>query len=500
MLTTTIIGNKIILRTDDPSIHNFLEAEIEEGGFNFWSKKWQVQKVKKPIYEIGRGVKTQLKDGTFKYVLGLGWAAYLMNVFAKYLSIDDYKDLQSVIVAENYRDTPFNNLRDYQNSDALFLLKFKIGLFTVNTSYGKTELISTLANYFHGLGKKVLLVTPGSKARDELVKRCKIRFNLEASGKIGDQLTCIITSGLLNRKDFKDEKLLKGIEKELTNYDVVLVDEVEYTINPSGKFLYDRLIGAKVFYGFSGTSDKYSAQALTFNNGLSEDIIRNKDLISYFGPTLIYRMPLNIKVDSISIRTESLNHLKFTESDFSQDQNIYMTVMNKIWTSDEVCKDIVKIAEHYPKMFIPINNLTEIINTWIDKYFLKKFRILLVCGEGYIYYDKKGNRSSLTLEEACDYIKNDLVDVIPSTSAGYRALDFPNLENILLIQGNRAGVTLQAVGRVARGTHMNIISLEPAFPAKIPIYSKGAEGRDEMIKGYYKYCEINDITVNIGSL
>ena len=123
-----------------------------------------------------------------------------------------------------------------------------------------------------------------------------------------------------------------------------------------------------------------------------------------------------------------------------------------------------------------------------------------MCGEGYIYYDKKGNRSSLTLEEACDYIKNDLVDVIPSTSAGYRALDFPNLENILLIQGNRAGVTLQAVGRVARGTHMNIISLEPAFPAKIPIYSKGAEGRDEMIKGYYKYCEINDITVNIGSL
>ena len=46
----------------------------------------------------------------------------------------------------------------------------------------KTQVIATLTNYAHEvLGKKVLLVCPTSKARDELVKRCKNVFGLEVS-------------------------------------------------------------------------------------------------------------------------------------------------------------------------------------------------------------------------------------------------------------------------------------------------------------------------------
>ena len=57
-----------------------------------------------------------------------------------------------------------------------------------------------------------------------------------------------------------------------------------------------------------------------------------------------------------------------------------------------------------------------------------------------------------------------------------------------MIQGNIAGVVLQCVGRVARGSHMNIISLDSMFGKKIPVYTKGQEERDNMIKEYYKYC------------
>ena len=46
--------------------------------------------------------------------------------------------------------------------------------------------------------------------------------------------------------------------------------------------------------------------------------------------------------------------------------------------------------------------------------------------------------------------------------------------------------------RVARGTHMNIISLTTESGKKVPVYSKGAENRDDLIKSYYKYCEITD--------
>ena len=105
----------------------------------------------------------------------------------------------------------------------------------------------------------------------------------------------------------------------------------------------------------------------------------------------------------------------------------------------------------------------------------------------------KGNKTKLkNLEEACEYVRNGMVDIIPSTSSGFRALDLPGLENICLIAGKVAGVTLQTVGRVARGTHMNIISFQPASDKKIPVYSNGMEERDAMLHDYYKYCNITD--------
>ena len=330
---------------------------------------------------------------------------------------------------------------------------------------------------------------------DELVKRVKSLYNLDVlppghKNSIG--IDGIITTGLLNRSDVKDAKKRPAFEALMKTYDVVLVDEVEYTINPSGEYLFSTLLGASRFYAFSGTADKTGGEMISFVNGLSDVVCNNKDLIKWFGPSLVYRMPLTIKIDAIEVQTASLDLIKFEQSDFSEDSNVYMNVMNRIWTDPNVCKLVVKIAERFPKLFIPINNLNSILNEWIDNYFKGKFRVLLVCGEGYIYYDLQGNKSKLTLQESCDKIQNNEVDIIPSTSSGYRALDFPNLENILLIQGKVAGVVLQSVGRVARGNHMNIITLGSKSKKRIPIFSKGSEGRDEMIHGYYKYCDIVD--------
>ena len=100
-------------------------------------------------------------------------------------------------------------------------------------------------------------------------------------------------------------------------------------------------------------------------------------------------------------------------------------------------------------LFIPINNLNNIIYEWVNNYFVPSgLRTLLICGDGYLYFDSQGNKLNLDLQGACDYIRNGLVDIIPSTSSGYRALDFPGLENIFLIQGICAGVTLQCIGKI----------------------------------------------------
>lgn len=308
-------------------------------------------------------------------------------------------------------------------------------------------------------------------------------------------MNCLITSGLLKRNDIKDLNKLQEFTKLLKSYDVVLVDEVEYTINPSGEFLYERLSGASYFYGFSGTADKSNGNMISFINGLSDIVINNKDLVKWFGPSLVYRMPLTIDIDCIDVKTSAFDNIKFDEALDEKNENLYMKIMNTIWTTPQVCNLIKKIIRKYPKTFIPINNLTSILSEWINNYFIGEFKILLVCGEGYIYYDLSGNKTKLTLQEACDKISSGEVDVIPSTAAGYRALDFPKLENILLIQGKLAGVVLQAVGRVARNSHMNIITLSTKNSKPIPVFTKGTKERYNMIHEYYKYCKIIDSVI-----
>ena len=356
----------------------------------------------------------------------------------------------------------------------------------------KTELIATLANYFYSMGKSGLIVTPGQKPRQEVEKRCKERFGLTIPSADG-RLKTIITSGLFNRKDIKDPGELKKLEAEWSKVNCVLVDEVEYTINDSGMFLYDRLIHADHFYGFSGTADKEKGEMISFVNGLDDSVVRNRDLVKYFGPSLVYRMPLDLKIDNIRVKTSALNRIKFEPEDFEEGGNAYMNAITKIFTDPDVCKVIVKLGKKFPMMYLPMNNLERVISEWVNNWFMGVFRILLICGEGYIYYDLQGNRTNLkSLEVACDYVRQGLVDIIPSTSAGFRALDLPGLETTFLGQGKAAGVVLQSVGRTARGAHMNLISLEPNPKKKIPVYSKGMENRDEMIHNYYKYCEIID--------
>lgn len=491
--------NRIKLQTDDPSVKYLLEASQWEFQYLPWKKKMGSVLVTKKIYDETRVYPV---NGIYTFTLGLGWAAYIANNFKNHITKSEYDTLVSTIVADSYRTTPFPELRDYQNEDVLHLLKYKVGLYGVYTSYGKTQIIATLANYYYNLGKSVLIVTPNKKPNEEVVKRCKTVFNLDVPSK-DFRINSIITNGLLNRNDIKDPALLKQHEALWANYQVVLCDEVEYTINPGGKFLYDRLTGAECLYGFSGSADKTGGEMITFQEGLSDVVIRNKDLIKYFGPNLIYRRPVTLDIDYITVLTASLNQVNLKDEKKEEDgveqdkgENVYNKIMTKIWTNPSVCRTLVAAIKRYPKMYIPMNNLNEIIKCWIDNYFIGKFRILLICHEGYVYYDLDGNRKLLAdLSEACEYVKNGLVDVIPSTSSGFRALDLPGLENIGLFAGKVAGVTLQTVGRTARGSHMNIITFKPLINKRIPVYSKGVKEREEMIHEYYKYCNIKDIEI-----
>ena len=111
--------NLLVLETDEPSIACFLEAKQKKYEYIPYQRKWGYTEKTVKIYETKRGRKTN--PGV--YEIGPGWAGYLLGIFKEKLSSDDYNQiLKDVVYSEFYREAPFPELRDYQNSDILFLL------------------------------------------------------------------------------------------------------------------------------------------------------------------------------------------------------------------------------------------------------------------------------------------------------------------------------------------------------------------------------------------
>lgn len=65
---------------------------------------------------------------------------------------------------------------------------------------------------------------------------------------------------------------------------------------------------------------------------------------------------------------------------------------------------------------------------------------------------------------------------------------------------NRNGSENYSCKRVARGKHMNILTLDGMTKRKIPVYTKGCIERDELIKNYYKYCNIVESEIQENNL
>lgn len=488
--------NKIVIETDETVVKNLLEYKRTVTKYSGWKRCWETTEIIDKLYDNTRSYRR--KYG-YHFELGLGWCSLILALFKSRLTQEDYNGIVSLILAPTYRTIDFPGLYDYQNSDVLFMLKYRRGILQVSTGYGKTRIICTLINYFYNeLGKNVLVVTPGSKPRDEIIKRYKSLYGNEIPTGIDAPVSCVMTSGFMNRKCMKDPNQAKLEADKLKKYQVVLSDETEYCCtNDSGKWIFNHLVNMELCYGFSGTASKKDAKMLTFAKGVTDTVMENKDILSIFGPALVYRLPTNKVVDNITIYTSALDKIKFLEGDFKQDDNVYLNVLTKIWTDPSMCKLIIKIIKKYPKIFIGINNLNTVINEWITNYFIPaKLRTLLICFEGYIYIDENGNSKNLTLEEAADYVNNGMCDCIPSTASGFRGLDFNTLENILLVVGNIASQVCQIAGRAARGTHMRLISIDNKSGKKIPCYTKSLDKRSELISSYYKYCEINNILID----
>ena len=121
----SVYGINIIIETDNaPYVKGFLDYWYESKKYNFFTKKWETRKISGHIFNRKH---TDSKRGYTYFEIGIGWAFYLMNVFKDLILKDDYEELNRSIMQPSYRTQPFPELRDYQNGDVLYLLKFKFG-------------------------------------------------------------------------------------------------------------------------------------------------------------------------------------------------------------------------------------------------------------------------------------------------------------------------------------------------------------------------------------
>lgn len=485
---------KLVIKSDDITTKVLLEFRRKITKYCVWTKSWRTEEVLEKLYDNPRRIGP--KNGVWTFEVKRGWAAYLASIFKDRMDQGSYQNILNCIMSPTYRTIPFPEMRDYQNTDILHILKYNFGLASLNTSYGKTSCICILAHYFYEeLGKPTLIVVPQTKPRDEIVKRYKMMYGVDLPLTWEEGIGCVSVQGILNRKVMKDPKTKEQEAQKLLKYEISMFDECEYCINPGGKWILDNLLNVEKLYGFSGSADKIGGSCLSFASGITSSIMDNKDLISYFGPALVHRMPVSNKFNNITIKSESLNKLDFTDEEIDEDSNIYLEILKRMWTDPNILDTIDNVIRAYPKLYIPINNIESIISTWVERW-KGKFRILVICGEGYLYYDKNGDMTNLSLEEAVEKMRAEEVDVIPSTASGFRALDFPGLSNMLMVAGKIAGVILQTVGRTARSEVMNIISLAPKKFKWIPVYTKGMKERDKLLQEYYKFCQITNITLN----
>lgn len=130
----SVNNNKIFLTTNDNRIRSLLTVERFEKGYSPFTRKLGM--VKK-TYKIFDKRPKDLNNGMTLFEFSLGWVSYFARILKGIVPDDEYNQLVSSICTVNSRTIPFQELRDYQNEDVLFMLKYKRGVCSVYTSYGK---------------------------------------------------------------------------------------------------------------------------------------------------------------------------------------------------------------------------------------------------------------------------------------------------------------------------------------------------------------------------
>lgn len=372
-------------------------------------------------------------------------------------------------------------MRDDQREALSELVKYKRGILSIYTGWGKTELASVfIQNIINNADGNILVLGAKNMIVDELQSRFKSQGFYQPSYFDSESRV-----NVLNPNGFCASSLFSSgaANSWLSNVRFVLMDEVD-RISDSAMTLLDYVerMGCEYFYGMSATADKEKARQVPATNLLMS--VMNYSLINVvakFSHSVVHIKPTRFIIDLVNVPMGRAD-LSYLDG-IADESNHYDLVYG--FTTTLSYMSFLRYVMKKCKPFIPII-YTSVIRVWLDHF--KEKRIIVLSGEGYLYYEDGELVDDLSIEDLKFLVKSGDFDAVFTTVTGFSAIDVPELTDVVLLSGTAASSVIQYIGRVSRKSEFKI--WYATYDNVVPIYSRNLSAQLDLVKSYYNQCSV----------
>ena len=382
----------------------------------------------------------------------------------------DASELNEKLGPPVYSDLGQMFLRPEQYEFLKKAMRLWSGVLSLPTAYGKNVMIVYLCMCSAIRNKNILICAPSYSIVDEIKQRFE-RYGIPISTDMSEssKIWAINPVGFMARKD------IDTYQSWLDNVDMLIVDECDTVTNSLEDLIVNRLPNAKIHLGFSATVDKLNGANLTkirnFNNLRGETV----KILKYFGPAIVHKTPSKV--------------IRIVESDiaFGNYQNLwsYDKCVNQVWHSPRMVPYLKACIEDNNKyarstILIPFTNRGHVAHLLLEPR-LKKFSIAMWTANGIRFNDRE-EEPNAGLERVKELVNNHEIDVLLTTSVGFKGVDITELKSVMFITGSSYGSVTQILGRVFRyqGDGCPTVYL-PRNISENPLYNKAYKSRREIV-------------------
>jgi len=353
--------------------------------------------------------------------------------------------LDPIVISDRWIKILNNPDYEYQSFCVNNLVRYYGGIADLFTSAGKTEMMLSIAEC---CDMKSVILVPNTKAGiPNIVNRAK-KYGIDISSVIDTKakINVINPIGLLNSGVSKNENILKY----LNGIEMCITDEGHHLSATSYRQFFDMMPNVKRSYAFSATPD--------VSKGMLYSVVETGIPQLSFNQTKIMGLSGSVKA-RVESPIEAILVKVFCDTGYVPPEEwSWMTALNEFTSSMDLAKMIQKLLNNkFPqvKFYVPIfkaemgielyNNLNRLgipCVFWSSKKILPKE----------VKVSKKAELDCIS-----DAMTYGNYRVLISTTVSFEIVDIKALGGIIPLYGSNYRMTVQPIGRAARGRKVIIV-------------------------------------------